>query len=420
MWNMIFSPPIHTSILEVHAMINAVGIHCTQLLGGSLWGTISAFLPAFFSLRKSPRDEKITSDHCGLFGKSTVSSFEACNGRVHACAVDEFDLGFVHPGQGGAGARSGTNSSLQNQSQEGSNPFGWDLHGLIMENSNVVTVKQKTTQGVDHESVGTVAPRPVFSEDEDEVSEDEDMVVSPLDDELNLSYVCSFNGENVLGTNPLTLVPIPSPMPLPKETEDEGYEGRTWKRAKSSNSRSEPCYGVTQRSIQTHNAISTQTLQITQGTQGTQGAASASSSNSLTPLSSPTVSTSPTVVSSEGSQGSPDKMFSCKVCDTQFTVKGYLTRHMKKHAANKPFVCPFFDEKASSKCHPTGGFSRRDTFKTHLKALHFVYPTGTRCGERLDKRGRCAGCFREFESNIAWLNDHVAPNSCEGMISRYR
>ena len=41
----------------------------------------------------------------------------------------------------------------------------------------------------------------------------------------------------------------------------------------------------------------------------------------------------------------------------------------------------------------SGGFSRRDTFKTHLKALHFVYPAGTKSLERNFKSGRCGGCF---------------------------
>ena len=150
-----------------------------------------------------------------------------------------------------------------------------------------------------------------------------------------------------------------------------------------------------------------------------------------------------------------DKLYVCPICQTTFKVKGYLTRHRKKHFASKPFQCPYFDptvdyEEADTdmnihqsgpdyeddevslndsndcgkskvpRCHPTGGFSRRDTFKTHLKALHFVYPTGTKSGDRSDKKGRCAACFKEFKTNKEWLETHVMTNQCEGMITKYK
>lgn len=135
--------------------------------------------------------------------------------------------------------------------------------------------------------------------------------------------------------------------------------------------------------------------------------------------------------------GKGNKLYVCPICDTTFKVKGYLTRHKKKHFASKPFQCPYFDssvdynehnhpgetsEKMSKipRCHPTGGFSRRDTFKTHLKALHFVYPTGTKSGDRSDKKGRCAACFKEFKTNKEWLETHVMTNECEGMIIPYK
>lgn len=152
-------------------------------------------------------------------------------------------------------------------------------------------------------------------------------------------------------------------------------------------------------------------------------------------------------------QPKPEKLYVCPICQTTFKVKGYLTRHRKKHFASKPFRCPYFDpsidyddndemnhhnmedcdvegnslnadhEGSRSKvprCHPTGGFSRRDTFKTHLKALHFVYPTGTKSGDRSDKKGRCAACFKEFKTNKEWLETHVMTNQCEGMITEYK
>ncbi|KAL6452821.1 STP3 Transcriptional regulator STP3 [Candida maltosa Xu316] len=102
-------------------------------------------------------------------------------------------------------------------------------------------------------------------------------------------------------------------------------------------------------------------------------------------------------------------------CGAVFSVKGYLTRHLKKHSANKTFRCPFYDP--SSKCHPTGGFSRRDTFKTHLKALHFVYPPGVKSCDRNKYPGRCAGCFLFFENNVDWLQNHIEKGLCTGSAS---
>ncbi|ODV87867.1 hypothetical protein CANARDRAFT_5179 [[Candida] arabinofermentans NRRL YB-2248] len=135
-----------------------------------------------------------------------------------------------------------------------------------------------------------------------------------------------------------------------------------------------------------------------------------------------------------------EHIYQCHKCDASFKVKSYLTRHLKKHSTEKAFVCPFHSSqgvqtlvddtpgdlesqsinKSGTNCHPTGGFSRRDTFKIHLKALHFVYPTGTKSAERNDTSGRCAGCFKEFKNNNVWLEDHVAQNQCPAMISNYK
>ena len=103
--------------------------------------------------------------------------------------------------------------------------------------------------------------------------------------------------------------------------------------------------------------------------------------------------------------------YKCPHCDAKFKVKGYLTRHVKKHNSLKAFKCPFYkdpgNETSGTKCHPTGGFSRRDTYKTHLKALHFIYPPGTKSSERSSVSGRCAGCFQYFENNMKWLETHI-------------
>lgn len=114
--------------------------------------------------------------------------------------------------------------------------------------------------------------------------------------------------------------------------------------------------------------------------------------------------------------------FECPHCTAKFKVKGYLTRHMKKHNTLKAFQCPFFEEPSSgsstgTKCHPTGGFSRRDTYKTHLKALHFIYPPGTKSTDRHFSSGRCAGCFEFFENNVQWLQEHIDAGLCEGTVS---
>lgn len=117
-----------------------------------------------------------------------------------------------------------------------------------------------------------------------------------------------------------------------------------------------------------------------------------------------------------------NSQFECNHCNAKFKVKGYLTRHLKKHLDYKAFQCPFYHENPDSnskgtKCHPTGGFSRRDTFKTHLKALHFIYPPGTKSSGRNSTSGRCAGCFNFFNNNVEWLEGHILKNACTGAVN---
>lgn len=61
----------------------------------------------------------------------------------------------------------------------------------------------------------------------------------------------------------------------------------------------------------------------------------------------------------------------------------------------------------TSNCHQTGVFSRCDTFKNHLKALHFEYPPGTKKKDRNVVPGRCKHCGLKFENVDVWLNEHV-------------
>lgn len=137
-----------------------------------------------------------------------------------------------------------------------------------------------------------------------------------------------------------------------------------------------------------------------------------------------TVSTAKKPKLEEEPQDDSELKFECSFCNARFKVKGYLTRHLKKHQSLKAFKCPFYTEEANTsgnckgtKCHPTGGFSRRDTFKTHLKALHFIYPPGTKSNERSSIGGRCAGCFKFFENNLEWLETHIEKNECTGTVN---
>lgn len=116
--------------------------------------------------------------------------------------------------------------------------------------------------------------------------------------------------------------------------------------------------------------------------------------------------------------GTVENRFDCPSCDASFKVKGYLTRHLKKHSTSKAFECPFFDNHGvhGSKCHPTGGFSRRDTFKVHLRALHFIYPAGVKASQRNSFSGRCTGCFQYFDNNSEWLENHIEAGKCTGTV----
>ncbi|CAB4257275.1 similar to Saccharomyces cerevisiae YDL048C STP4 Protein containing a Kruppel-type zinc-finger domain [Maudiozyma barnettii] len=64
----------------------------------------------------------------------------------------------------------------------------------------------------------------------------------------------------------------------------------------------------------------------------------------------------------------------------------------------------------TSNCHQTGVFSRCDTYKNHLKALHFEYPPGTKKKDRSIVPGKCKHCGSKFENVDTWLNTHVGKN----------
>lgn len=109
--------------------------------------------------------------------------------------------------------------------------------------------------------------------------------------------------------------------------------------------------------------------------------------------------------------------FVCHYCDAEFRIRGYLTRHIKKHAVEKAYYCPFLvkDLPPESRCHNTGGFSRRDTYKTHLRSRHFIYPKGVKTHDRAKSSGHCAHCGEEFENTDVWIQSHIETGECKGL-----
>lgn len=112
--------------------------------------------------------------------------------------------------------------------------------------------------------------------------------------------------------------------------------------------------------------------------------------------------------------------YPCPHCNSKFKMRGYLTRHLKKHAAEKAYKCPFHkssiykdENDITHKCHPSGGFSRRDTYKTHLKSRHFRYPKGTSIKSRNLSPGTCSMCGEWFENGEIWCEIHIEGGECK-------
>ncbi|CAI2019606.1 hypothetical protein SEUBUCD646_0H00670 [Saccharomyces eubayanus] len=146
-------------------------------------------------------------------------------------------------------------------------------------------------------------------------------------------------------------------------------------------------------------------------------------SNVITPASKKSVDNSPL---SDGVQGATHESsetlpYICHYCDSRFRIRGYLTRHIKKHAKRKAYHCPFFDGSISQelRCHNSGGFSRRDTYKTHLKSRHFNYPEGIKPQCRNKSSGACAQCGEYFSSSESWVETHIEAGSCKGLPEGY-
>ncbi|KAG7660683.1 STP2 [[Candida] subhashii] len=127
----------------------------------------------------------------------------------------------------------------------------------------------------------------------------------------------------------------------------------------------------------------------------------------------------------EGSDG--NKVHQCPHCDATFKIRGYLTRHLKKHAVNKAYSCPYHkisiyidENNITHKCHPNGGFSRRDTYKTHLKSRHFKYPKGTKTKERSSSAGECSMCGEPFPNAEIWCELHVEGGECKYLPTGFK
>ncbi|CCD26285.1 Stp1p NDAI_0H01110 [Naumovozyma dairenensis CBS 421] len=121
-------------------------------------------------------------------------------------------------------------------------------------------------------------------------------------------------------------------------------------------------------------------------------------------------------------RGSQIHQYVCHHCNAQFRIKGYLTRHLKKHATEKAYTCPFFntDSPPELRCHNSGGFSRRDTYKTHLKSRHILFPKGVRPQDRNKSVGHCAQCGDFFDSCENWVETHIESGKCKALPSNYR
>ena len=122
-----------------------------------------------------------------------------------------------------------------------------------------------------------------------------------------------------------------------------------------------------------------------------------------------------------------EKTFQCPHCDANFKIRGYLTRHLKKHSSSKAYSCPFHTQSIykdknniTHKCHPTGGFSRRDTYKTHLKSRHFDYPKGIKSKNRGNSEGHCSMCGEYFKSAEMWCEIHVEGGECKFLPHDYK
>lgn len=121
------------------------------------------------------------------------------------------------------------------------------------------------------------------------------------------------------------------------------------------------------------------------------------------------------------------KPYVCATCNRPFKRLNDLIRHEKCHLSQLgewEYQCPFHpgsDLLRSNRgeiCHHTGYFTRCDTYKNHLKAIHFRYPPNTLKSERSKVGGHCRECNEYFENVQEWLTKHIETNQCPKMINQ--
>lgn len=113
----------------------------------------------------------------------------------------------------------------------------------------------------------------------------------------------------------------------------------------------------------------------------------------------------------------------CDICKRGFARPNDLFRHQKSHRGDAPFRCPLFVRapithpagfgNLEPACHQNGGFSRCDTYKNHLKAMHFEYPPGTKKKMRNGTSGKCKACQMPFDSSDQWIAQHIETGACK-------
>lgn len=120
------------------------------------------------------------------------------------------------------------------------------------------------------------------------------------------------------------------------------------------------------------------------------------------------------------------KPYTCSTCQRPFKRLNDLMRHEKCHLSQLgqyEFQCPFHPGVNSVKsnrseiCHHTGYFTRCDTYKNHLKAIHFRYPPNTLKNDRLKVNGNCRECGEFFKNVQDWLVNHIENNQCPKIIN---
>lgn len=111
----------------------------------------------------------------------------------------------------------------------------------------------------------------------------------------------------------------------------------------------------------------------------------------------------------------------CKLCHRGFARPNDLFRHFKCHwkeigVDKGQFRCPFKNKSLNSQedhcCHTLGIFSRCDTYKNHLKAIHFQYPSGTKKSQRNNVSGSCRLCKKQFATVDDWIQNHIDAHEC--------